>query len=137
MHIGEVAKQASVTVDAIRFYERSDILARAPRTAGGFRVYGDEDVAAVRFVQRAQRLGFTLPQIRELLALRRNRVRACVAVRDRLQDKLGEIHAKIRELQQLDHELRAALRNCDRELRKRSSRCPLFENPSKPREASR
>lgn len=137
MHIGKVAGQARVSVDAIRFYERQNILAKAPRTAGGFRLYGDADVATVRFVQRAQHLGFTLPQIRELLSLRGNRRRACVAVRERLQSKLGEIRVKIRELEQLDLELRAALRNCSRELRKQSSRCPLLENSSKARKGLR
>lgn len=137
MHIGQAAEQASVSVDAIRFYERSNILAKAPRTAGGFRLYGDADVAVVRFVQRTQRLGFTLPQIRELLSLRGNRRRACAAVRHRLQSKLSEIHAKIQELEQLNLELRLALRNCDRELRKQSSRCPLLENSSEARKGSR
>lgn len=129
MHIGGVARQAGVSIDAIRFYERTDILARAPRTAGGFRVYTDKDVATVRFVQRAQRLGFTLPQIRELLALSRNRIRACATVRDRLHTKLGDIRAKIRELEHLERELQAALRSCRHELRKHSSRCPLLESP--------
>lgn len=128
MHIGNIAKQAGVSVDAIRFYEKTHILTRAPRTLGGFRVYTGEDIAAIRFVRRAQHLGFTLPQIREILALSRNDVRACAAVRDRLHAKLGEVHAKIRELNQLDRELHAALRNCQRQLRKeRSSRCPLLD----------
>lgn len=135
MHIGNIAKQAGVSVDAIRFYERSRILARAPRTLGGFRVYTGEDIAAIRFVRRAQHLGFTLPQIREILTLRRNDVRACAAVRDRLQGKLNEVQAKIRELNQLDSELHAALRNCQRQLRKRpSSQCPLLDKLPKRRQ---
>lgn len=138
MHIGEVAQQAGVSIDAIRFYERSDILAEAPRTTGGFRVYSEADITAVRFVRRAQRLGFTLPQIRELLALRRSEIRACAAVRDRLQEKLGEVRLKIRELQQLEGNLRTTLRSCQRQLRKKSPRCPLLAGASRlAREASR
>lgn len=131
MHIGAVARQTSVSIDAIRFYERNNILARAARTSGGFRIYTERDVLAVRFVQRAQRLGFTLPEIRELVALSRDNMRPCAAVRDRLCIKLRAIRAKIRELDQLDRDLRAALRNCQRQFRKLSPRCPLLETPSK------
>lgn len=137
MHIGQMAQRGGVSIDAIRFYERSDILAAAPRTAGGFRVYTEEDIAAVRFVRRAQRLGFSLDQIRDLLALRRSDIRACAPVRDRLQGKLSQIRLKIHELHQLERELRIALRSCRRQLRKKSPRCPLLAASSKStREAS-
>ncbi|MHB8540025.1 MAG: heavy metal-responsive transcriptional regulator [Candidatus Acidiferrales bacterium] len=128
MFIGRIAKRAGLSVDAIRFYERNQILTRPRRTEGGFRLYTDQDVAAVLFVRRAQRLGFSLPQIRELLSLSRNRGRSCAAVRTRLQQKVRDVRAKIRELKHLDGELRVALRHCERELRKRDSRCPLLES---------
>ncbi|MHB8410918.1 MAG: heavy metal-responsive transcriptional regulator [Candidatus Acidiferrales bacterium] len=130
MFIGRIAKRAGLSVDAIRFYERNQILTRPRRTEGGFRLYTDQDVAAVLFVRRAQRLGFSLPQIRELLSLSRNRGRSCAAVRTRLQQKVRDVRAKIRELKHLDGELRVALRHCERELRKRDSRCPLLESSS-------
>lgn len=136
MYIGRIARKTGLSVDAIRFYERSEILARPRRTQGGFRLYTDQDVEAVLFVRRAQRLGFSLPQIRELLALSRNRGRACAAVRDQLQRKRGDVRAKIRELEHLDNALRAALRHCQTELRKRASRCPLLASAAKqPNEA--
>ena len=131
MFIGRIAKRAGLSADAIRFYERNQILTRARRSDGGFRLYTDQDVEAVLFVRRAQRLGFSLPQIRELLALSRSRDRACAAVRNRLQQKVRDVRAKIRELEHLDSELRIALRRCERELRKRDSRCPLLESASK------
>lgn len=131
MFIGRIAKRAGLSVDAIRFYERNEILTRPRRTEGGFRLYTDQDVEAVLFVRRAQRLGFSLPQIRELLTLSRSRGRSCAAVRDRLQQKLGDVRAKIHELEHLDSELRIALRHCERELRKQTSRCPLLESSSK------
>ncbi|MGH9727303.1 MAG: MerR family DNA-binding protein [Candidatus Acidiferrales bacterium] len=133
MFIGRIAKKAGLSVDAIRFYERNAILTRSARTEGGFRLYTDHDVEALLFVRRAQRLGFSLRQIRELLALSRNRVRSCAAVRDRLRQKLGEVQDKIREMEHLDGELRIALRRCERELRKRKSQCPLLETPSERR----
>lgn len=130
MFIGRIAKRAGLSVDAIRFYERNQILTRPRRTEGGFRLYTDQDVEAALFVRRAQRLGFSLPQIRELLSLSRNRGRSCAAVRDRLQQKVRDVRAKIRELKHLDGELRVALRHCERELHKRDSRCPLLESSS-------
>lgn len=131
MFIGRIAKRTGLSVDAIRFYERNRILTRPRRTEGGFRLYTDQDIEAVLFVRRAQRLGFSLPQIRELLSLSRNRGRSCAAVRNSLQQKLSDVRAKIRELEHLDSELRIALRRCERELRKRDSRCPLLESASK------
>ncbi|MGH9710816.1 MAG: MerR family DNA-binding protein [Candidatus Acidiferrales bacterium] len=131
MFIGRIAKRAGLSADAIRFYERNEILTRPRRTEGGFRLYTDQDVEALLFVRRAQRLGFSLPQIRELLALSRNRSRSCAAVRDRLQRKLDDVRAKIRELEHLGGALRIALRHCEREVRKRAAHCPLLETPSK------
>lgn len=128
MFIGRIAKRAGLSVDAIRFYERNQILTRPRRTEGGFRLYTDQDVEAVLFVRRAQRLGFSLTQIRELLSLRRNRGRSCAAVRNRLQQKVRDVRAKIRGLKHLDSELRVSLQHCERELRKRDSRCPLLES---------
>lgn len=131
MFIGRIAKRAGLSVDAIRFYERNEILTRPRRTEGGFRLYTDQDLEAVLFVRRTQRLGFSLPQIRELLNLSKNQSRPCATVRDRLQRKLNDVGAKIRELKHLDRELRIALQRCERELRKRAAHCPLLENSSK------
>ena len=58
MQIGTIAKKIGLSVDAIRFYERNSLLPRPPRTGGGFRQYGDNDVETVAFVRRAQGLGF-------------------------------------------------------------------------------
>lgn len=127
MHIGGVAKGAGVSVDAVRFYERCGILAKPPRTEGGFRIYSPEDVTILRFLRRTQALGFSLPQIRELLSLRRSSHRPCSPVRDKLRRKLADVHGKIRELNQLESSLRGALRRCERQLRKHSVRCPLLE----------
>lgn len=127
MHIGGVAKRAGVSVDAIRFYERCGILAKPPRTEGGFRVYFPEDVTTIRFLRRTQALGFSLPQIRELLSLGQSSHRPCAPVRDRLRRKLADVRAKIRELHQLERSLRGALRRCERQLRKHSLCCPLLE----------
>jgi DNA-binding transcriptional MerR regulator len=78
MHIGGVAKKIGLTPDAIRFYERNALLPRPSRTAGGFRQYADTDLETLRFIRQAQGLGFTLKEVRELLALRGSRLQPCV-----------------------------------------------------------
>jgi MerR family transcriptional regulator, copper efflux regulator len=128
MHIGSVAKRIGLTPDAIRFYERSALLPRPPRTEGGFRQYSDKDVETLAFVRRVQGLGFKLSEIRSLLNLRGSSLHPCAPVRRRLQAKLADVRRKRVDLQKLEHELRVALRSCERELRKRSPHCPMLRD---------
>src|SRR5258707_4861818 len=131
MQIGIVAKKIGLSVDAIRFYERNALLPRAPRTEGGFRQYGENDVATLAFIRRAQGLGFKLSEIKGLLNLRGTRLQPCAPVRRRLQEKLVDVQRKLADLQKLEHELRLALRSCNKELRKRSAHCPILREPGK------
>jgi DNA-binding transcriptional MerR regulator len=134
MQIGTVAKKIGLSVDAIRFYERNALLPRAPRSEGGFRQYEEGDIVTLSFIRRAQGLGFTLGEVRELLALRQSRLQPCAPVRRRLEQKLVHVHRKLTDLQKLERELRLALRSCNRELHKRSAHCPLLgdKNQLKP-----
>jgi DNA-binding transcriptional MerR regulator len=135
MQIGTVAKKAGLSADTIRFYERNALLPRAPRSEGGFRQYGEGDIETLGFVRRTQGLGFTLGEVRELLALRQSRLQPCAPVRRRLEQKLVHVHHKLTDLQKLERELRLALRDCNRELHKRSAHCPLLadRNQLKPK----
>ena len=126
MHIGRVAKKIGLTPDAIRFYERNALLPRPPRTAGGFRQYAETDVETLGFIRQEHGLGFTLKEVRELLDLRRQRLQPCAPVRRRLQHKLADVRSKLADLQRLQGELQAALRVCNKGLRKKSTRCPLL-----------
>ena len=126
MQIGAVAKKIGLSVDAIRFYERNSLLPRPPRTQGGFRQYAESDVETLAFIRRVQSLGFKLREIRGLLRLRGNRLQPCAPVRRRLQEKLGDVRRKLADLRKLEHELRLALRSCDRELRHRPVHCPIL-----------
>lgn len=126
MQIGIVAKKIGLSVDAIRFYERNGLLPRPPRTDGGFRRYGENDVETLAFVRRAQGLGFKLSEIRGLLRLRGNRLQPCAPVQRRLQEKLSDVQRKLNDLRKLEHELRLALRSCNKELRKRDAHCPIL-----------
>src|SRR6267378_896262 len=114
MQIGIVAKKIGLTPDAIRFYERNALLPRPPRTAGGFRQYAETDVETLGFIRQVQGLGFTLKEVRELLELRSHRSQPCSPVRRRLKEKLSDVHGKLIDLHKLDHELRAALRTCNK-----------------------
>ena len=134
MQIGIVAKKIGLSVDAIRFYERNGLLPRPPRTEGGFRRYGDNDVETLAFVRRVQGLGFKLSEIRALLRLRGDRMQPCAPVRRRLEEKLADVQQKLTDLHKLEHELQLALRSCNKELRKRDAHCPILreKNPRKP-----
>ena len=132
MQIGIVAKKIGLSVDAIRFYERNGLLPRPPRTEGGFRRYGENDVETLVFVRRVQGLGFKLSEIRGLLRLRGNRLQPCAPVQRRLQEKLADVQRKPSDLHRLEHELRLALRSCNRELRKREAHCPILREKVKP-----
>ncbi len=135
MHIGSVAKKIGLTPDAIRFYERNALLPRPPRSAGGFREFADTDVQTLGFIRQVQGLGFTLKEVRELLELRQHRLQPCAPVRRRLEQKLLHVQRKLADLQKLEHDLRAALRTCNKKLRQRSTHCPLLAGAStqKPR----
>lgn len=134
MQIGIVAKKIGLSVDAIRFYERNSLLPQPPRTEGGFRQYSESDIETLAFIRRVQGLGFKLSEIRGLLSLRESRLQPCAPVRRRLEAKLTDVQRKLADLQKLEHELRLALRSCNRELRKRPAHCPILRegNPRKP-----
>ena len=106
--IGEIAKRTALSVDAIRFYERRNLLPPASRSAGRFRLYTSDAIERLRLVRRMQGLGFSLQEIKELMRVRADRAHACSAVRQFLKTKLGDA-VRIRELQQLETELKADL----------------------------
>src|SRR5215469_3334944 len=117
MQIGEVSKLAGVSVDAIRFYERNGLLAARRRSEGGFRLYSLESVSALQFIRNLQKLGFSLNEVRDFIALRTDELRACLAVQKVLSHKLRDVHARRLALSKLETELKGALRKCDSQLR--------------------
>ncbi len=122
---GEVARQAGVNVETLRFYERVGILPPPPRRPSGYREYPPETVDLVRFVKRAQELGFSLREIRELLALRDAPQAAAPAVRRLVKQKLEEIDRKIRDLRAMQQALNELLCACRT---KRSAACPIIQS---------
>ena len=129
LQIGQVAQRTGLSVDAIRFYEKSGLLPRPARTQGGYRIYQEREVADLEFIQKAQQLGFSLNEIRELFSIQRHRNEVCVHVRDLIAQKVAIVRAKITELQRLDAELTGALRRCRTALRqpaKHQDSCPVL-----------
>ncbi|RMF21439.1 MAG: heavy metal-responsive transcriptional regulator [Deltaproteobacteria bacterium] len=125
MTIGTVAKQAGVTVDTIRFYEKQGLLAPRRRRASGYREYDGEAVRRLRFIRRAKDLGFTLGDIRELLALKVDRRASCARVKRRAEAKITEIEEKIRTLRKMKNALARLTRACDE--RAPTSECPILD----------
>ncbi len=129
--IGRVAKETGLSVHAIRFYERQGLLKAPARSEGKFRVFDEEGVKQLKFICKAQELGFTLAEIRELTVLRNTDSPACSHVRDLLSKALGRVKEKARELLRLQSDLKLALRKCNRDLKrsgtKREKRCPVIE----------
>ncbi len=125
MTIGKVAKQAGVSVDTIRFYEKQGLLAPARRRASGYREYDNEAVRRLRFICRAKHLGFTLADIRELLALRVESGSRCGRVKRQAESKIAEIETKIRTLRKMKNALAKLTESCDE--RAPTSECPILD----------
>ena len=131
MQIGELAKRTTLTVDAIRFYEKRRLLPKPVRSTGRFRLYTDDDTERLRFIQQAQGLGFSLTEVRELVDLRTRKIDACKSVRLLLKGKLSDVRAKKREPETLESELKTDLQKCNQELKRRqrhaAGACPVLE----------
>jgi len=111
LRIGEVAAQAGVETSALRFYERRGLLSSRARKASGYRVYASDDVRTVKFIRRAQDLGFTLAEVRELLELRNSR-RGCREVRSVAETKLERVTEKVRHLRAMARALESLIATC-------------------------
>ncbi|HEY8587784.1 MAG TPA: heavy metal-responsive transcriptional regulator [Rhodanobacter sp.] len=110
--IGAVAKRVGVAIDTIRYYERQGLLPEPPRRASGYRSYGDDAVAQLRFIRRAKDLGFTLEEIRQLLALSADRQHGVRSVKKRAQQRLESIEQRIAELQRVRDGLAQLVESC-------------------------
>ena len=110
--IGEVAKQAHVRIETLRYYERTGLVARPPRSASNYRLYPQETVRRVRFIKRAQELGFSLKEIAELLALQATPETPCADIRTRALDKITAIEEKIEVLNAIKYALAKLVDAC-------------------------
>ncbi len=122
--IGTVAKSAGVGVETLRYYERRGLLSSALRSPAGYRLFPDDEVRRVRFVRRAQTLGFTLEEIGGLLALRVERGRGCAAVRRSAQRTRARVRARIADLRRVERGLVGLIGSCD--AKRNTDPCPML-----------
>ena len=124
MRIGAAAEQAGVNVQTLRYYERRGLLPRQPRRTSGYREFPDEAVRVVRFVKRAQDLGFTLDEIEELLKLRNDKRRDRGRIRTIAGKRVREIERKIAALQAMKQALSHLIHCCEEGA---TLDCPIIE----------
>lgn len=124
MNIGRASERSGVSAKMIRYYESIGLVEPAGRAESGYRVYRPEDVHTLRFVRRARDLGFSVEEITELLALWRKRERASGDVKRLALEKIGELEAKISELEAMAQTLRHLAENCHGDDR---PDCPIID----------
>ena len=114
MHpIGVASAMSGVNIETIRYYEREGVVPRAPRTPTGRRLYGDEDIARLRFVKRCRDLGFSIPDIRTLLDLSAGNDAPCADVKALGERHLRGVRRKLDELGNLERALAELVKRCD------------------------
>ena len=99
--IGKVAQSAGLAIDTVRYYEREGLLEKPARTASGYRQYTPEAVARLRFIRQAKDLGFSLSEIKELLALRVTPGKSCADVRAHAEHKVADVDRRIASLKRM------------------------------------
>jgi MerR family mercuric resistance operon transcriptional regulator len=122
MTIGAVAREAQVNVETIRYYQRIGLLPQPERPYGRVRRYGERDLARVRFVRAAQRLGFSLEEVAALLRLEDGM--HCAEARSLAERKLADVRARVAELRRVESALRTHVARCA--ARKGKISCPLI-----------
>ncbi len=113
LKIGDVAKATGIGIEALRFYEKSGLLDRPSRTESGYRIYDSEVLSRLDFIKRAQLLGFSLDEIKKILADKRAGLSPCAEVREIVRQRLGELDERMREMKQYRNELASALNEWD------------------------
>ena len=125
MQTHEVAAQAGVNTQTLRYYERRGLLAEPPRSPAGYRDYPTSAVDVLRFVKRSQELGFSLDEVEELLALADGGPDSCEATRALAESHVAELDRRIADLHRMRSSLGALVATCERPREDRS--CPLLD----------
>ena len=126
LRISELAHEGNVHLETIRYYEREGLMRPPQRTPSGHRAYAPDDLIRLRFIKRSQALGFTLTEIKELLALKVTPNQPCIDVVRQIEAKEIEVKSKIVHLQAIQRTLRKMKASC--EGRCSVSECPILES---------
>lgn len=121
--IGTLARRAGVSIDTVRYYEKSGLLSPESRLASGYRRYSDEQVSRLRFIRRAQELGFTLKDIRELLGI--SKQRDVAKVKRAAEKKLADVEARLVALTRMRDGLATLVATCPGH--GRAADCPILK----------
>jgi MerR family copper efflux transcriptional regulator len=128
MDIGQAAKRSSVSAKMIRHYEAVGLLPKVARTFANYRIYTENDVHTLRFIKRARTLGFSMPDIKELLSLWQNRSRPSAAVKKIARRQVDELRQKISELESMASTLEHLVKHCHGDHR---PECPILADLAK------
>ena len=127
MQIGQISRVTGLSIDTIRFYEKQSLVPAPSRTAAGYRRYEEDDVERFRLIGRAQKLGFSLQEIKELLLIEANESAHCSHVRDLVETKVEQVRQKIAELKQIEARLKKAHKLCAGALEiSCNAKCPVL-----------
>ena len=121
--IGTLARRAGVSIDTVRYYERGGLLAPRSRLASGYRRYSEVEVSRLRFIRRAQALGFSLKEVKELLAI--SGQRDVARINRRAQEKLEDVERRIAELERVRDGLSNLIKACPGH--GRAADCPILK----------
>ena len=136
--IGALASRIGVQPEAIRFYERRGLLPRPLRAANGYRLYTEEHFHRVEFIKKAQGLGLSLDEIREILELRNSEDSTCEHVADLLRAKIEAADEQIKSLKAFRRDLSKSLRACERTSPTHDADCcPVIERLTAARKTGR
>ncbi|HKP38093.1 MAG TPA: heavy metal-responsive transcriptional regulator [Pyrinomonadaceae bacterium] len=127
LKIGEVARMSGAGIETLRFYERSGLLGRPGRTESGYRLYDREVLERLDFIKRAQVLGFSLDEIKQIIAEKQAGASPCEAVRDIVRTRLQELDEHMREMRRCRNELAATLAEWDKTGPVKGHICGLIE----------
>lgn len=123
--VSRLAHAAKVGIPTLRFYDRSGLLPKPVRSASNYRLYPSESVRRIRFIRRAQQLGFSLSEVKELLNLRLSDRTSCAHVRKRAEAKIADIQERIRSLKRMGQALTKLAAGCKH--RRSKQPCPILE----------
>lgn len=138
MRAGEAAQTLGVGVQTLHYYEHAGLIRHPPRTTAGYRIYTPEIVERVRFIRKAQALGFSLNEIKEILELAETGTSPCGRVQKTLTEKLREVERRLAELRDFRNELSALVAQSQKSnSQKRSAQiCSIVEEAPTPETAS-
>ncbi len=123
--IGEVARRADVNKETVRYYERRELIPKPDRRRSGYRIFTQRHIDQIKFIKRAQQLGFTLSEIKELLELRLDKETTCSEIKEEAQQKYQDVSQKIEDLRQIQNTLVDLIDSCSED--GPVGDCPILE----------